>query len=368
MTLFRKYLLISLIIALLNAVILLVFFVPKFDHTDTPQYISTIKHLAGDKTAQIFPQRILKPMPILIGVAISPIFGADNVLIVQNVFFYFLSIILVFYLVYRLYHNEKQAFYGTVLYMGAYPIMAYGLASLTDISGWFFFLLSVFISLNLLRNPQLKTSLLAGFIAGFGMLFKENTAAAPMFFITFILIAVHLPLKDKIRHILTFGGAFLVFPIVNTIIMERIFSYSYVNWFRVGGIHPKGSSGFYIVSPLRILVEAGRVFAVGWLFILWGVLKEFKLKNKERDMVLLSFIPPSLSPFLWCYPHNRMLFIAFPFLVLLASLGILQSFKNQKVNVFIEVILLFLYLFINYLTLEFLLIFGPLIQPYLHYG
>jgi len=368
MTTFRKYLLISLIFAVLNAVLLLAFFVSRFDHTDTAQYVSTIKHISGDPQAELFPYRILKPLPILIAVLLNPILTPENALVAQNVIFYFLSVWLVFLLVYSLYQNSKQAFYGTVLYMAAYPMLAYGLASLTDLSGWFFYLLSVLIALNFLKKPQLKTALLAGFIAGLGMLFKESVAAAPIFFASLVFIATKLPFKDKLKYILTFGLAFLLFPIINTIVLYNLYSYSYLDAFRLGGLHPQGSSGFYIVSFPRIVVEIGRVLLIGWLFVLWGTLKEFALKNIERAKILLALTLSSSSVFLWCYPHNRIIFIAFPLLISLASLGLLRNYKNPKINSFAEIGLLFVYVLVNYFILDFLLKYGESFQPYLHYG
>lgn len=368
MTTFRKYLLFSLIIAIFNAIVLLVFFVPRFNHTDTQQYISTIKHVLGDSASELFPYRILKPLPILIGAALSPILGVKNVLIAQNLVFYFLSVWLVFILVNLLYRNEKQAFYGTVLYATAYPMLAYGLASLTDLPGWFFFLLSVLLSLNFFKNPRFKITALSGLAAGFGMLFKENVAAAPIFFASLVFIATKLPFRDKLKYILTFGLAFLLFPIINTIVSYNLYSYSYLDAFRAGGLHPKGASGFYIVSFPQIVVEIGRVLLIGWLFVFWGALKELALKNRERAKILLALIPPSLSVFLWCYPHNRMIFIAFPLLIPLASLGLLRSYKNYKNNVLAEAGLLSVYVLVNYLILDFLLKYGESFQPYLHYG
>ena len=170
MTTFKKYLLISLIIASLNAVILLVFFVPRFNHTDTQEYISTIEYIAGKQEAELVVYRLLKPFPIFISVALSPFLNAKDALIFQNLIFYLLSVWLIYLLVYKLYKNEKQAFYGTLLYIGAYPMLAYGLAALTDLSGWFFYLLSILISLRLVKTPRIKTAFLAGFIAGLGML------------------------------------------------------------------------------------------------------------------------------------------------------------------------------------------------------
>ena len=99
------------------------------------------------------------------------------------------------------------------------------------------------------------------------------------------------------------------------------------------------------------------------VFVLFGILKEFTLRNRERIKILLSFILPSLSAFLWVYPHNRMLFIAFPLLVLLGSSGILRDYKNQKTNKIVELSFLSGYFLISYIILEFLLRYGTIIQP-----
>lgn len=363
---FRKYLLFSFIFALINAVVLLVFFVSRFDHTDTPQYVSTIKYILGDPAGEVFLHRILNPMPILISAALSPILTPANALIAQNLVFYFLSVWLIYLLIFHFYRNGKQAFYGTVLFGAAYPMLAYGLASLTDMAGWFFYLFSVFIALRLLEKPQLKTAFWAGITAGFGMLFKENVAAAPIFFVSFLLIATQLPPKEKLKYILAFGAAFLCLPIINSIVLYNLYSYFYLDAYLNGGLGAK--SGFYMVSFTRILIEIGRVLLVGWLFVLLGVLKELAVKNIERIKILISFLPPSLSFLLWIYPHNRIIYIAFPLLVILGSLGLLRAYKNPKINAFIEMTLLSAYILLNYLVLEFLLKYGPLIQPYLKYN
>ena len=369
MTSFRKYLLLSLVFALVSAVLLLVFFVPRFDHTDTFQYISTIKHISGDEASELFPYRILKPLPILIGAVLAPALGAENTLIFQNIFFYFLSVCLIYLLVHRLYHNEKQAFYGAILYAGAYPMIAYGLASLTDMPGWFFYLFSVLIALNFMKNPQFKTACLAGLVAGFGMLFKENLAAAPIFFVSLVFIATQMSFTAKIKYILAFGVAFLLLPIISSVAVYNFYSVSYLSWYA----HTWGNSvgafdNFYMISFSRILIEVGRVFMIGWIFVLLGILKERAIRNMERIKILLVFLIPSLSFFIWVYPHNRIIYIAAPLLVFLGSFGLLRNFKNSKINIFLELVLLFLYVSLNYLVLEFLLRYGPIFQQYLKYG
>jgi hypothetical protein len=359
---FKKYLLLSLIAAFFNAAVLLVFFVPRFNHTDTQQYVSTIKYVLGEEGGEVFPARILKPLPILIAALLNPVLSPKNALIAQNVIFYFLSAWLIFLLIYRIYRNEKQAFYGVILYIGAYPMLAYGLASLTDISGWFFYILSVLIALNFLEKPVLKTAFLSGLVAGFGMLFKENSAAAPIFFASLMFIAVKVPFKEKLKYLLTFGAAFAIFPAISSVFIYKLYSYSYLDWFGVSKVSA-GGGALYVISPLRILIEAGRVFLIGWIFVLLGAIKEFTQKNIGRIKVLLAFIPSSLSFFVWIYPHNRMMYIAAPLLVFVASFGILRENKNQKLGRILEIIFLMAYVSISYFVLDFLLKYGTIIQP-----
>ena len=355
---FRKYLLISLILGLVNAVILLVFFVPRLSHTDTVSYLSTIKYILGEPGGEVALHRILNPLPILIGASLSPLADGENALILQNVIFYVLSVLLIFFLVYEIYHNEKQAFYGTVLFMTAFPVLAYGLAALTDMSGWFFFLLTVLLSLNFLKNPSFRTAILPGLVASFGMLFKENVAAAPIFFASLVFIAANLSFKEKIKYLIVFGLAFLFFPLINSLILNHFFSYYYLTTFQDIGAGGKAVEGFYMYTFPRILIEIGRAFLIGWIFILLGVFREFSIKNKERIKILLAFIPPSLSVFLWICPHNRMFFIAFPILVLLGSFGLLRTCKNTKIGLLAEAVFLIIYVVINYAILEFLLKYG----------
>lgn len=360
MTAFRKYLLLSFTFAILNAVLLLAFFVPRFDHTDTAEYTASIEYISG-QGGEVFQHRILKPLPILIGAGLAPLFGAKNTLIFQNLIFYFLSVWLIFLLIYRIYNNTKQAFYGTILYGTAYPMLTFGLAPLTDMPGWFFYLLSVLIALNLLKEAKWSSAFWAGLAAGFGMLFKESLGAAPIFFASLVFLATHFSFKDKIKYILVFGAAFALPVLANTIVIYQLYSYSYWRWFAENWSH--SGQTLFTYTKLRILIEIGRVLAFGWLFVILGLVKEYFEKNKERVKILLSFVPPSLSFFLWTWPHNRIMYIAAPLLMFLASFGLMRNFKNPRVNTLAEISLLFLYILVNYAALEFFLRYGPIIQP-----
>jgi hypothetical protein len=362
MTIFRKYILLTFIVSLLNVLIILLFFVPRLNATDSAQYISTIQHVSGDSSATLYSYRILKPLPILIGVVLLPIMSAAQALILQNVIFYFATVLLIFLLINSVYKNEKQAFYGTVLFSTAYPVMAYGLSPLTDFGGWFFYILCIYLTIIFFNNPTYKKSFLIGFLGGIGMLFKENLAALLIFLPSFVLLCTHLTVKEKMRHILGFGVAFLSPIFISGIIVYRFFSYSMIQWYIDVSLHHEGSS-VYAYSPLRIIIEIGRIFSLGWVFFLVGVTKEIKTKNKERINLLISLVPSSLSFFLWAFPHNRIAFISAPLIVLLGSFGLVELFKKYKFSKYIEISLLLICVLTNYFLVEFLLKYGDILRP-----
>lgn len=337
--------------------VLLVFFVPRFDHTDTVQYIATVNYVLSQGGGELHLNRLLYPAPILISAALNPIFSPTNAFIFQNIIFYFFSIFVIFLLIFRFYKNEQQAFFGTVLFATAYPVLAYGIAILTDFAGWFFYLTAVLISLNFYRSPDKKTAFVIGLTAGVGMLFKESVAAAAMFFAVLVFLAMQISFKDKMKYALLFGFAFSLPVLINSAVFYKFYSYSYLERY-IDVVHDK-TGGFYAYSLLRMLIEIGRVFALGWLFFLLGAIKEISLKNKERLRFLAALILPSLSFLFWAFPHNRIIFIAFPLFVLLGSFGLANSGKLSR---FIQTGLLIIYVLSNYLALEFLLWWGPALQ------
>lgn len=357
MSISKKYLLFSLLFAAINLAVLLGLFVSRFDHTDTVQYIATVNYVLGHDGGELHLNRLLYPAPILISAALNPIFSPANAFIFQNIIFYFFSVILVFILISRFYQDARQAFFGSILFATAYPVLAYGIAILTDFAGWFFYLASVVLALNFYRNPDKKTAFIIGLTAGTGMLFKESVAAGAMLFAVLVLLVMQNTFKEKLKYAFLFGLAFILPVLINSAVFYKLYSYSYLERY-VDVVHDK-TGGLYAYSPLRMLIEIGRVFALGWLFFLLGAVKEIFFKNKERLRFLAALILPSISFLFWAFPHNRIIFIAFPLFVLLGSFGLAA---NSKLSRFAQTGLLIIYVLSNYLALEFLLWWGPALQ------
>lgn len=354
MTPFKKYLLLSLVFVAINAAVILVFFEPRYDNTDSPLYISAINFLSSG-SGEFYPAIILKPFSLFLGVVLYPFFKPEISILVQNVIFYFLCSYLIFLIINKIYKNPKQAFLGVCLLSAAYPVMAYGLAILIDAGGWFFYLLGILFSLKFLEKQSIKNACLVGLISGLGMYFKEVSIIGVFFFTSIILIATGLTLKEKIKYIFFCGISFSALFLLKEIIIYCITSFNSLDWyfFAWKGIKITGK-GFYYYTPLRITIEVFRAFIFGWVFFLIGFRKEMLEKNEQRAKILISFLIPAFSFLLWGWPHNRIMFAVLVPAVLLASYGIL----GRKENFIKETILLSLYVGINYFFLDFLLKYG----------
>ena len=348
-----KYLILALGAGAIICLVTLTTFTPRSTAPDTEEYVATIRYIAHAPGGEFYWYRILKPLPILVGAALIDIVPPIAALIYQNIVFFFFSIVLIFELTYELYADARQSVYAAVIFATAYPMIAYGLAALTDVSGWFFLLLTTLLSVRLLKVLNRKKVFLIGLIAGLGMLFKENSAAAAIFFAAFVFLDKELSVGERCRYALAFGVGFLILPGINSIVLLSLYSQSYWSWFIWNWTGDRTT--FYAYTPLRIIIEAVRVMLFGWVFVVAGILAEYLDKNTARRRILFALVPASLSCILWPFLHNRIMYIAGPLLALLASAGLFIRFKNFELTASARAVLVALYIVTNFAVLEFVL-------------
>ena len=182
----KKIIYFLLFIGLINALLIGFFYNDHFYRGDTADYVETAQWLGGDTAVEALPHRLLKPM----GLIVPMIFEKAGVLgeyglQFQNIIFYFLSIILLFDLIVILSGKKRQGFYATILFMTAWPFLTNALSYLTDMAGWFFYLLPVWLLVKLYKKEKLNLMVYfwLGALTGLGFLFKESAIAFLFFFI-----------------------------------------------------------------------------------------------------------------------------------------------------------------------------------------
>lgn len=344
----HKYLILALFFASLNiGTIFLIFGFQRYG--DTPEYLQTIRLLGGEDSGVIL-RRIITPLGPFLALPFE-FLGEGAGLVVQNIIFYLLSAFLIFRITELIYHQKKQALLASLLFSSSVPLLTTGLAYLIDMGGWFFYLLSIFLTLLYLKNKEGKFITLNGLLSGLGTLMKESGVLGMPFFGLAILLSGDLKFKEKISKLLHFAVFFLIPFLAFQAFMFKYFHFTFLNVYLNGRVGQAAGEEGLILSSMRYLGQFFIVLGTLWPFVLIGALREVREKNQARLKIFLALLPSSLS-FLFWSTGAGMRTVAFflPLGILLATYG-LDSFsqifgKRQKILVIS--LILFLTLVLNY--------------------
>lgn len=343
----NKYLIWALFFALLNMGV--IFFIFGFqEYGDTSQYIQTIHWFQG-KEVEPSVWRIIRPIGSLIAVPFE-FLGEGAGLIVQNIIFYLLCAFLMFKITELIYHNSRQAFFASLFFVTATSVIEVGLAYLTDTGGWFFFLLSIFLTLLYFKNKNGKLIIINGLVSSIGVLLKESGGLGAPFFGLMILLSRDFKVKEKILKIISFGIIFLIPIIIVQFFMFQYFRFSSLNLFHTSiGFADVGES--WPIALLRYSGQLFRILGILWPLILIGLWREWREKNWERIKIFLALLPSSFTFLLW-HPAAgaRTVFFFAPLGILLATYGLsfLENKLSKKKGTLMVILLLTAILTLNY--------------------
>jgi len=367
----NKHLVFALFFALLNMGA--IFFIFGFQtYSDSYQYFKAIDWFQG-KGTDVQLNRLLRPL----GPLLAAPFGEVG-LIVENIIFYFLSVFLVFKIVDLIFNNKFQAFLASVFFFTATPVIESGLSYLTDMGAWFFFLLSIFLTLLYFKDeisaqehsftrsakptayPKLvqkcslasyfwkKESLIIinGLLSSIGVLMKENGGLGILFFVMMVLLSGKFNFKEKLSKILLFSIPFLIPIAIVQFLMYNNFHYTSLDWYLRNT--PASDDSLLLVS-MRYLGQLFRILGILWIFVLIGAWREWKNRNWnwDRIKIYLALLPPSLSFLLWTEgAGGRAVFVFAPLGILLASRGIiLLKEKQDRIVLFLLALIILNYAF-----------------------
>jgi len=334
-----KYLAFALIFALLNmGAIFAIFGAQKY--SDSSGYINVIHWFQG-KNVKVTPERALRPLGSLIALPFE-FLGEGVGLVVQNVIFYLLATFLIFKITELIYHNKKQAFFASLFFVTATPVIESGLAYLTDTGAWFFYLLSLFLTLIYLKKRKEWLITINGFLSGLGVLMKENGGLGVLFFGLMILLSKEFNAKEKVFKIIHFGIFFIIPIAFLQLFMYQHFQFTSLDWYSgqmSGGYTEEGAW----LTALRYVGQLFRILGLLWIFFFIGLWRELREKNWERIKIFLALVPSSFSFLLWpTGGSGRAVFIFAPLGIILATYGC------KKIGALPMALLLLTILVLNY--------------------
>jgi len=334
----NKYLFFSLLFAIFLLFVLYLFFGWQTD-VDTGSYLETITYFSNKdiESLKLLPHRALRPLAILFALPFTIFLSPLMSLIFENVLFYFATTFLIFKAAKYVLKNEELAFYSVVFYLTSYPFLRFGPVALTDMPAWFFYLLSIYLTLLFLKNPKNYLIYFNGFISGLGVLVKENAGVGILFFLALLIFSGKFEKKEIINYAFKFFLLFLAPILVNQFIIFYFLHYTYLDWYKFNTKIYLRQSYFFFNLAKNFFIT----FGFSWIFFLIGAVRILKEKHRENNKIYFSLLIPSLSFFLWPSITARLIYIAGPFLSLLAAKG-LDAKKN---NFYFKTFLLFSIIF-----------------------
>lgn len=340
----HKYLIFALIFALLNMGAILTLF-GAVKYADSQGYIEVINWFQGQEWQTEPYQRLLKPLGPTIAIPFE-FLGKGAGLIIQNIFFYLFSALLMFKITDLIYQNKKQALLASLFFITTTIILEVGLSYLVDMGGWFFYLFSLFLTLLYFKTKNIKLIILNGFFSGVGLLMKEHGGLGVLFFGLMVLFAGRFVLKEKILKLLYFGAFFLIPFLAVQILVFKYFHFTYWDWFLMNRAGTDHGSFFLII--FKYLGQLFRILSFLWPFVLIGLWRELREKNWERLKIFLALLPASFSFLLWSVSGGgRAAFIFAPLGILLATYGC-KKMKPVFLVPIIIVILVLNYTFVYF--------------------
>lgn len=269
--------------------------------------------------------RLLKPTYGVIGALLMPIMNAEQSMLLLNILFYFGCAYLLFRILSTfLGFKPWQAFVGVAWFACSYPMLKYGFALMTDIGGYFFALLTIFLAFLADNRQKPFYLLLAGLAAAIGFAIKETGGLGMLFIFFYWLFRVRqIGVKKLIQYWATAGIPFVAISAAIQLTVMGISGYSYTDWI--------GSNEQALGQQFRTLKyfigTQGAAFHLLWVFFLIGLIK---IKKSSKPKALLAMIPVGLPVLAWPIFITRILFFQFIFVIPMALHGFCEAIEDIK--------------------------------------
>ncbi|OGY48540.1 MAG: hypothetical protein A3B89_00465 [Candidatus Buchananbacteria bacterium RIFCSPHIGHO2_02_FULL_40_13] len=345
-------------LATINLLIAL-FFVryPLMLNGDAPSYLAAMqliqgqdydRNFLGEQTELMLKTRILTtPLMLYSSILAGWFFGGEyQGLFFINLIFYFLIIWVFYELVKTVYGDQRVALIASVLFFTNYCLINYGITYRTDLGGWFFFILAMFLAIKYFNNPKNKKFFYLSILASsVGVLFKEYGALgmAPLG-----LLILFLPWSwwQKVKKLIITVILFSILPAWYYIFVYLKFGFSYLDRY----LYAVEATIYNTQQPdinwsiILLIKVLGWLFLIGWPIFFYGLYQEYKNFNSQRFKILLALLPASLAFLIWPGLTQRIAFIFVPLLSMVSAFG-LSKLKDK----YVIILLLLIYAAINYL-------------------
>lgn len=330
---------------------------------DSISYLQAIQVLrTGIAPAGFVPNRIISTSGALGSIIVLNVFTRSSEVswMLMNGIFYVLMGIFFYLLLLRIVDNPRTAFLSTLFLATNYAAVSFSFHYLMDVSGWAFYVISLYFSFIYLETKESKWLWISAAVIGLGGLFKEYSFVAYFAVFGSVVFNDWREWKKMIGHVFLSGLiAFAPTILVNAYAI-LFYNYSYLSWLSYAENYYAGQS-----KLVEYIKSFGSLYNLGWFLFLGGAYYFFKriktVFSDKKIFFIWLVILSSLVVFVWPVV-TRVLFITMPAAVLVSSL-FLEKFDRCW---YFFAGLLIPYAVINYLMDAYVLNFVN-IQPIINF-
>lgn len=291
-------------------------------HIDTASYtdqIIALRHGVLSSPDQWAEYRAFKPLYAVVGVAL-PFLSPDTILLGVNALFLMgLGIAMYFFLL-ELGFLYAEALLGSVWVLTGYPALAFGFALGTDISGWFFELITMLVILIAVRTDSARMLVFASLLGFLGAASKETGVVGLFFGGVYVLL--RLPwqgLAKTARQIALLSIPFLVLEgaLLSAVHLSGLFTF--FGWLGLNEslYHSVHTLKFFIGSE----VTTFNILLVLLVLGIYALARERVQLDRERWLQLIALIIAALPIIAWPFFTDRILYSEFFAVIPLALYG-----------------------------------------------
>ena len=287
-------------------------------HIDARTYVDQIGEFRALWQGGVMTLDTFKPFYGIVGSFMSLVVSPYLSILIMNISFLFGISILAYLWLRELRFDDEVSVIGALWIVLSYPVLKYGLAISTDISGWFFALLSISIFLSGIRTNKFKYIIYASIVGFLGSISKETGVLGLIFCGVYIICHIGLWQKEKvIKYLSCLCVPFAVLQGILLWTVSRAGSSTLIGWFSSNQNH-YGQS--YRNLKYFIGVE-GSTFNILAILALLGIFIAYRNKDlfsREWLSLYLSLFVASLPVLIWPIFISRIVFIQYIVVIPLA--------------------------------------------------
>jgi hypothetical protein len=218
--------------------------------------------------------------------------------------------------------DKSAAFISSIGFASAVPVLEYGGAVLTDGAAYAVLAFLFYLVLYVLDTNDLKTSVVGGVLIGIGMLTKETSI------IIVIFLAIRLILEPKQRIHVKYVVLTVVISLAVAFAWSQLIGYggSFIQYLGEGFAYKTAGYKGPFVHPRLFVLTIVYAFDFLLAFALIGLLR---IDDAPFRVVWEILLASAILIIAWpTAPEWRFTFLAFPAILPIAGVGVLELARN----------------------------------------